>query len=206
MVIHQFTTEEIETEKWRSVVGYEGLYSVSNLGRVRRDAPSARPGSTCKVGRVMRVSPSHRRRRDGSIKYEYLGLSLNNSAGKKRIFVHQLVAAAFIGLRPQGSEVNHIDGNKWNNRLTNLEYLTKTEHGKHRITSGQALRGEQSPVSKLTDDKVRQIRALYRPCKTGTRSANEPPRMGIYQLADRFGVDATLISLILKRKIWAHVI
>src|SRR3990167_10375693 len=97
------------TKVWRSVVGFEGLYSISSEGRVRRDAggSGARPGHILAPGI-----------RNG---YPYVNLHRNRRATKA--YVHSLVIQAFLGLREEGQEVNHIDGDKLNARFVNLEYV-----------------------------------------------------------------------------------
>lgn len=113
------------TEEWRSVVGYEGRYMVSSEGRiyseVRWDA-LRRP-----VGGNM-LKPS------GIGKYLIIHLFNRNGSTTKRI--HELVAAAFIGPRPDGLEVRHLDGNPRNNRLENLCYGTKVENAQDSLRHG----------------------------------------------------------------------
>ena len=93
------------SEEWRPVVGYEGLYEVSNLGRVRR------------VAYVLATYVGKR----GSAT-NYCRVRIFNERGGKQRSVHSLVAAAFIGPRPSPlHEVNHKDGNPTNNTLENLE-------------------------------------------------------------------------------------
>jgi hypothetical protein len=108
-------------EEWRSVVGWEGLYDVSNLGRVKRTAP-ARNGHA--PGACLRPPLD-------SSGYQHVTLY---RPGEQRVFrkVHVIVALAFLGPRPPGLQVNHMDGNKLNNRASNLEYVTLQENMRHR--------------------------------------------------------------------------
>lgn len=194
--IPELTKTELDFEEWRDMVGYEGSYSVSNLGRVKLLA---------KHNRILKQSPSYYRTKNGSIRYAYLGVCL--APNRRRREVHVMIAAAFIGLRPKGFDVNHRDGNKWDNRVSNLEYLTKAEHGKHRVESGQSVRGENHWNAILNDEKVRSIRTLYRKSKPGRPAANEPPRMGITQLAKMFPeVSRSTVGLIVHGDIWKHII
>lgn len=109
-------------EKWLDVVGYEGLYQVSDHGRVR-----SLPRATTS-GRVLRIQVNAKN------KYCYVCLSKNNKQANKR--VHVLVANAFLGANTDGLQVNHIDGNKQNNNAVNLEYCTQSQNMVHAFAIG----------------------------------------------------------------------
>ena len=123
-------TEGAMEEEWRAVAGYEGWYSVSNLGRIRRDAEwvTAR-GGTVSGGRILQTNPTK------SAPYTQVRLSRHGAATLFR--VHRLVAAAFFGPCPAGHEVDHIDGNRANNRTDNLEYATHLENMRRRRNPGR---------------------------------------------------------------------
>lgn len=140
-MIQEFTTEELQSEEWRDVVGQESLYSVSNLGRVK-----SKGGKWRQAGRILKPSL-----RDG---YPQVVLGLRPTAITRRI--HQLVAAAFIGPCPTGSEPNHIDRCRTNNRVDNLEYLTQHENILHSIVN------ETHHLATLGPDDARLIRRLDR--------------------------------------------
>ena len=105
-------------EIWKSVYKFPE-YEVSNLGRVRRI--SAARGAV--IGRILR-----QRRNSG---YRYYMVNLYNRGGMKSVYVHRLVARAFVGLCPLGKTVNHKDGKSLNNTASNLDYLTSTEQMQH---------------------------------------------------------------------------
>lgn len=144
-------------EEWRSVVGYEGLYEASNHGRVR-----CLPRSVEVNGHPHRLSGRElaaATRHDG---YSQVGLSRE---GKKRSMkVHIVVARAFIGPRPSKHDVNHINADRADNRVANLEYVTRSENNVHSMRLGRmrvpSLSGEQSPGAKLTEESVRYIRSM----------------------------------------------
>lgn len=118
--------DQIVAEEWRPVVGYEGWYSVSNLGRVRRD----RASSGAVAGRPLQL---HTCAGGGNkTRYVYANLSRHNKSKSCR--VHVLVARAFLGNCPPGHQVNHIDGCSTNNNLLNLEYVTPRENVIHFVT------------------------------------------------------------------------
>ena len=99
------------TEIWKDINGYEGLYQVSNFGNVKSLHKYA--------GRTDRIlSP-------GKTKRGYLGVYLFKNGKGKSLYVHRLVAQAFIPNPNDLSEVNHIDEDKHNNRVDNLEWCDR---------------------------------------------------------------------------------
>jgi hypothetical protein len=110
----------MQTEVWKPVVGFEGLYEVSNLGRVK----SLKRTTTS--GRELVQSLNRG--------YKYVVLSKNGKQYNAK--VHRLVAESYIP-NPEGKkEVNHIDGNKANNAVENLEWATASENSRHAMQSG----------------------------------------------------------------------
>lgn len=115
-------------EIWKDIEGYEGLYQVSNMGRVRsldRKSKSKNKWNSYNMsikGRIRLTATSQR---------GYLRMRLCKDGIKQWYQLHQLVARAFIP-NPEGKEtVNHIDGNKKNNCVSNLEWATQAENNKH---------------------------------------------------------------------------
>lgn len=103
-------------EIWKEVVGYNGLYQVSNMGRVRNAK-----------GMIMSQKPS----KDG-----YVRLLLFKDGKYKSEYIHILVAKSFIPNLYNKPEVNHIDANKRNNCVENLEWVTKSENHRHAVNMG----------------------------------------------------------------------
>jgi hypothetical protein len=142
-------------EKWLDVYGYEGLYMISNYGKVRSlekivdygKKKAVRPEKILKT----RIS------KDG---YEYCILSDNKN--KKTLKIHRLVAIAFIENPDSKKTVNHIDGNKLNNNSSNLEWNTHRENTMHAIMNKlrSGVKGEKSHLSKLSKKQVDEIRLL----------------------------------------------
>lgn len=114
---------DLPGEEWRPVMGAEKVYLVSNRGRVRRKY--RKNGLT--PGRILKQSTD----KDG---YKHAGLIVDGKYYRRQ--VHILVAAAFIGICPEGKEINHIDTSKSNNEMTNLEYVTHLENIRHSIATG----------------------------------------------------------------------
>lgn len=129
-------------EIWKPVVGYEGRYEVSNMGRVASLRYGGHAASGRKLLRLCGQPSGHlvvRPYRDG--------------AGRTR-HVHTLVLTAFVGPRPDGLEARHKDGNPTNNKLTNLEYATRSQNTLDRKWHN----GTRTSVLKPAD--VRAIRRL----------------------------------------------
>lgn len=110
-------------EVWKDIKGYEGLYQVSNLGRIK-SLPRKR---TIKTERIL--SPKFN-------KGGYLEVALCKNSKYKMCRVHRLVASAFIQNPENKREVNHIDGNKLNNKADNLEWVTPSENIRHAFKTG----------------------------------------------------------------------
>ncbi len=118
--------ETAKVEEWRDVVGYEGVYQVSNMGRVK----SLKRKNKCrhiKEDFIMKLSYSDQG-------YSNVLLSLDGKT--KHFFVHRLVATAFIPLIAGKNFVNHINGNKADNSVENLEWVTHKENIKHSVKTG----------------------------------------------------------------------
>ena len=138
----------IKAERWLPVIGYEGWYEVSDLGRVKR--VSAGQGAI--AGRILSSCGDGRG-------YLFVGLSINGT--RRHYRVHRLVAVAFLGTCPEGKEVNHKDGNKTNNYLENLEYMTRSENMCHAYKTGLASqRDKNNGNSKLIEEKACKIMRL----------------------------------------------
>lgn len=100
-------------EIWKDVKGYEGYYLVSDLGNVKR----------------LHSKNNLKAINNG---YNYLSVSLSINGNVKRFYIHRLVAMSFIENKENKEEVNHIDGNRKNNKLSNLEWVTRSENHYHR--------------------------------------------------------------------------
>lgn len=109
-------------EIWKDIKNYEGLYQVSNLGRIR----SLNYLHTKKIAILKLIV-----RGNG-----YHGVSLCKKGIKKSVFVHRVVAETFIPTPNNKFQINHKDGNKFNNTIDNLEWVTPKENMKHSIEKG----------------------------------------------------------------------
>ena len=170
-------------EEYRSVVGYEEYYEVSDYGNVR----TLRNSSRLKKYNLMSQSCNTS---------GYLRVTLCDGNKKPKVrYVHHLVAEAFIGARGKDKELNHRDGNKLDNYVDNLEYVTRKENQIHASKMGLFgdRKGESHNCSKLKDKDILNIRFML--------------SMGIYQriIADLYNVSQYNISLIKERKAWNHI-
>ena len=185
--------QDTTPEEWRDVPGYEGVYSVSSLGRVRRE----RRGPHTRIGYIL--TPRLNR--------GYYRLTLTRDGQELRHFVHRLVAAAFIGPCPPGHTVNHRDGRKLNNRTDNLEYLTPAGQQAHASRLGllafgarngntthpeQIPHGERSVRAKLTNAATISMRAA--------RARGAP----LQQLATEHHVSVSTVSRVCLGRTWRH--
>lgn len=143
---------------WKSVPEYEGYYEVSNDGLLRS------------VNRISINSLGHCRHLRGCLMASsksncgYIKYSLNKDGKSQTFNAHQLVALAFMGHNRIGTKmtINHIDGNKMNNRIDNLEIVTMSENRRHAIRTGLwNQRGVYAAKAKLSSENLAQIRQLY---------------------------------------------
>ena len=110
------------TEIWKDIEGYEGLYQVSNLGRVKSLDKKRLNSDAIIKGKILKPW-------DNS--HGYLQVKFLKDGTKKMPKVHRLVAQAFLRSDNERNFVNHIDGNKSNNNIDNLEWVTKRENNCH---------------------------------------------------------------------------
>lgn len=133
----------------RPIKGYEGRYSVDNFGIVYT---TRRRGST---GGVL----PQRLNSTG-----YYRVDLQDKNKRRSVFVHRLVAEAFIEKEPSRDFVNHKDGNKLNNRVDNLEWCTRSENIVHAYKTGLMhevhVSGDDHPNSKISDNKAIEMALL----------------------------------------------
>lgn len=128
----------------RDVKGYEGLYFVNELGQV-----FSYPKKTRKGIRKLLLNKN---------KFGYLLIDLCKDGEVKKYLVHRLIAVAFLDNVENKEQVNHINGNKEDNRLENLEWTTNSENQKHAIRTGlRSAKGEKNSQSKLNETQVLKI-------------------------------------------------
>lgn len=163
----------LKREDWQQIPWAKPGYCVSRFGEVRSP-------------RKLLKTPYNR--------YGYKCVALRTTSGKiKFVPVHGLVAAAFLGERPEGLETAHMDGDKDNNAESNLKYVTSAENHAHMQIHGVRAHGERHGRSKLTEAAVAQIRLEVRP---GDKE------FGVKPLARKYGVDHATIRRAVKGTNW----
>ena len=172
-------------EEWRDVVGFEGLYQVSNWGRCRRT--SAASGTT--IGRIIKPKRA-------GWKGSYLAFSLWVGNKGTQVYVHRAVIMAFVGAPPHSDfQVNHKDGNKHNNRLENLEWSTPFDNQHHRYdVLGKGQEGERNGSNKYSEAQIRRIFELFDSGQYTQR-----------QIAEMVGIDYRYVNRIVKGAAWKHL-
>src|SRR3972149_2638335 len=143
----------IDAEEWLDIEGFEGSYQVSNMGNVR----SCERTETFVSKRIGGDVLMTRKRCSCTLvpsTGDYKTVHLYRDGVMYACLVHRLVAHEFIGNPSEKPEVNHIDEDKLNNRVDNLEYCTRSENALHSVAK---FRGEDSGMAKLTNDDVREI-------------------------------------------------
>lgn len=156
-------------EIWKDVVDHPH-YMISNKGRVY----SKRSSKILKLGQQ-----------------DYLLFIVCVDGKRKTLNVHREVAKAFIGPYPIGMEVAHLDGDSYNNNVSNLKYVTAKENQAHRKLHGTDSGKTKNGRAVLTESQVKEIRSKYRPFKYGGP-----------QLAAEFGIGESQIYRILKEEQW----
>jgi len=126
--------------------------------------------------------------------YYYVCMYLNGKNVKFNL--HRIIAETYIPNPDNLPQVNHIDGDKLNNRIKNLEWVTNQKNRDHAIQNGLHFCGEQCEKSKLTESDVKYIRDNYIP---------KHPEFGGIALTKKFGVGNAQISRIVNNKRWKHL-
>jgi hypothetical protein len=156
-------------ENWKTIPGFS-KYEVSDLGRIRNI-------------RLQTI-------RNPYINLQgYYQITLSGDSNKRQTrMVHQLVLLAFVGPRPEGLVTRHLDGDKLNNKPSNLKYGTPSENMADTLNHGS------HPFQKLDSEDIYDIRRLY---ATGKYTQRE--------IAKEFGVSRTRIGHIINHKTWKHI-
>jgi len=170
---------DLEGEIWKDVVGFEGIYIVSNKERVRRIMHRTHPTNKLMTNTL---TPSG-----------YVCVSLTANGKGKYSLLHIVVAKAFIPNPLNLPEVNHIDGNKANNKAENLEWNTSLENIQHAWKTGLSTpkKGESHSQSVLTEKDVLEIRAIKGMTKR--------------DIGKLYNIGEAMVGKIIHRHRWTHI-
>lgn len=184
-------TKEQSAEIWKDIKGYEGLYQISSLGRVK-----SYPRKYYSYWRKTYINYNEKilkpliRSKNKNNNYFYCDLYINKKS--KHYNIHRLIAIAFIPNPDNKPCINHIDGNKQNNNISNLEWCTIEENNKHALNNGLILREEKHPMHKLNNKQVIEIR-------------NMKDVFSTKEISKIYNVTKDTINNILSRKNWKYL-
>jgi hypothetical protein len=174
-------------EQWRKIDGWKGdFYEVSDRGRVRskdRYVAAGKGGAGLALRRGKVLQPVCKQGR-------YLAVTLAGDGKRQQYLIHDLVADTFLGPKPPGQCVRHLDDRKSNNRASNLTYGTHRENEDDAMANGRKAKGSKHGCAKLTERDVRAIRVAK--------------ARGV-DLAKEYDVSPGHISSIRNRKTWKHL-
>lgn len=192
-------------ERWLPIVGFEGLYEVSDFGRVRsvdrilpyerRDQYSGRILSfdRKRCGQILRAGPSN----SGH-------LSVVLGRGQTRS-VHTLVLEAFVGPCPEGHESCHGDDDPINNKLENLRWGTRSDNLHDAIRNGKKPIGEKAWNAKLSNVDVASIKARIGDRPKMPRGLHDRSLESMTKIATEYGVGEATIRQIVRGRTWKHI-
>lgn len=174
-------------EVWMPIKGFEGLYSVSNMGQVRSNYKGRGRYRIQSIGRIL----SPKKHPQG-----YHSVNLWKDKKQKSFLIHKLVLEAFADGIPDGFVTNHINGIKSDNRFHNLEVVTQSENvshaHEHKLIPFSGAKGTANGRARITEDQVIEIRNLK-------------GEMPVKEIADKYGLKVAGIEKIIYGKSWKHL-
>lgn len=182
-------------ELWSSVIDFEGQYEISNCGQFKY-VPKTIKRFRKDTQKEYVVNINGKASYGSISKKGYLIVKLWKDKKSKSIPVHRLVAQAFIPNPLNLPQVNHIDGNKQNNHVSNLEWCDNSHNIKHAYKNGLINRkGENQNTCKIKESDVIELREFYK--------NNPKALLSIYSV--KLNLTKTSISRIINRKSWTHI-
>lgn len=178
----KFDVDDLPNEIWKDVVGFENLYRVSHLGRIK-SCKYRYKGEKYEI--ILKARPCTK---------GYLRISLCQNGKIFSKSVHKLVAEAFIPNLKNLPQVHHIDYNKSNNTVENLMWITNDDNMKDAVEKG-VFRNRPSPNRHLTNEQVKKIRELYK---------NDGLTMT--KIAEMFNISINSISSIIQKKSYLNIV
>ena len=170
-------------ELWRDIPGYAGMYQASSMGSIRSLARRASNGRSVPA-KMLSQSP---------IGGNYLAVCLTKGGFSRSRTVHRLVLLAFVGLCPEGMEACHENGERTDNRLTNLRWDTRASNMADKVEHDTHQRGERHGNASITDDAALAIIADFARGET------------ISHVAKQHGVSVRVARRIRNGEAWTHL-
>lgn len=164
-------------------------YAFGSDGSVWNSGPIGFNTKVTGTWRPLKQTPTRHRK----WAYYYVGIRGAQDKKRRNYPVHRLILEAFVGPRPEGMECRHLNGNSFDNRIDNLKWGTPAENTEDKKAHGRIAMGNQSPIAKLSPDKVREIIRI--------RDLGTP----WLEIALLFGVHQRTARRAYKRKTWQHV-
>lgn len=187
--IKHYQIDNLINEEWVSILGYEGLYMVSDLGRIKSIFRQVH-GLGGKTHSFPEKLLSHQ-----IDKFGYHRVPLRKNSKAKYFSVHRLVARHFISNPFNLPQVNHKKGNKSDNRATELEWCTASQNKKHSYDefNHARMRGERNGMTKITPEIIQSVKEAYKQLQS-------------FNLTGKlFGISNTHAWRIVRNKTWEHL-
>ena len=178
-----------QLERWKDAAGYEGLYQISDLGRLKALPARIWFGNRWyqKSVRILKCSTCN--------KFGHLFSKLIKNGERKSFLIHRLVLENFVGPCPEGLETRHHNGDAQDNRLENLCWGTPLENACDRKVHGTNNEGERNGRAKLTNESVAQMKKEY-----------AAGQFSQARLARRYDIHPSVVSTIVHGKRWSSVL
>lgn len=191
----EFTVEQLEGEEWRPIPGFEGIYSASTLGRIRHEQGSYRPRT-----RLMKPVTAS---------YGYRRVRLFRDHASRVMLIHRVIMLTFVGPRPTGMHIDHVNGVRHDNRFANLEYVTPAENNRRAVArayeEGREWGGARPPIAPRLTEHERHPGGKFSPAIISEvrRSAAAGERQ--CDIAARLGMSFQHVSSVVRCTRWASV-
>lgn len=179
-------------EIWKTIQGYENKYEVSNLGRVKS---------------LERIDRYNRKIEEKILApRKHTGGYLRVQLSRKDFYIHRLVAETFIPNPENKTQVNHIDGNKHNNRVENLEWCTPLENNLHAVKTGLNKKDRNFMIKIANCENHKKAMARKRKLTNEQILEIRKSKESEYKIAEKYNVCRSHIHNIKVRKIYKDVI
>ncbi len=180
MKVYPLEVTDLNGEEWSDIEGYEGHYQISTFGRIK----------SFSNGKIKILTPY-------VTPNGYLMVSLFSGKKKKRLSIHRLVAKTFIPNPKNLPVVDHKFGNKFDNYVENLEWVSYAENTARAINMGLVkTKGEENPCAVISDEDAAYCRKVY---------IRRDKEFGAAALGRKFGISKSSMCKIVTGKSYKHI-